>query len=94
VRTVDEQVGGAQDRVVEVEALGESEGVESFLVGLDDDPVTRAVAILGLLADRIAAVETAINRAAGPPHLMANSVARHAASHFVWISRSLVRVCR
>jgi hypothetical protein len=78
VRTVDEQVGGAQDRVVEVEALGEFEGVESFLVGLDGDPVTRAVAILGLLADRIAAVETAINRAADPPHLMANSVARYA----------------
>ncbi|MEH0547927.1 hypothetical protein QA802_34130 [Streptomyces sp. B21-105] len=30
------QVGGAQDGVVEIEALGEFRGVESFLVGLDD----------------------------------------------------------
>ncbi|MFI5554810.1 DNA repair ATPase [Streptomyces sp. NPDC051738] len=49
------------------------------LGGPDDDPFTRAVAILGLLADRVAAVETAINRAADPRHLMANPVARHAA---------------
>ncbi|MER7895723.1 DNA repair ATPase [Streptomyces sp. NPDC096046] len=49
------------------------------LGGPDDDPVTRAVATLGLLADRIAAVETAINRAADPRHLMANPVGRHAA---------------
>ncbi|WP_046258507.1 DNA repair ATPase [Streptomyces sp. WM6386] len=34
------------------------------LGGPEDDPLTRAVATLGLLADRIAAVETAINRAA------------------------------
>lgn len=34
------------------------------LGGPDDDPLTRAVAALGLLADRIAAVETAIGRAA------------------------------
>ncbi|MGW0495945.1 DNA repair ATPase [Streptomyces sp. NPDC003007] len=49
------------------------------LGGPDDDPVTRAVATLGLLADRIAAVETAINRAADPRHLKANPIARHAA---------------
>ncbi|KOU58213.1 DNA repair ATPase [Streptomyces sp. MMG1533] len=36
------------------------------LGGPDDDPLVRAVATLGLLADRIGAVETAINRAAGP----------------------------
>ncbi|MFH9608407.1 DNA repair ATPase [Streptomyces sp. NPDC017448] len=36
------------------------------LGGPDGDPVTRAVAALGLLADRVAAVETAIRRAAGP----------------------------
>ncbi|MDH6515525.1 hypothetical protein M2163_007496 [Streptomyces sp. SAI-135] len=36
--------------------------------GPDDDPLTRAVATLGLLADRIAAVETAIDRATAPRH--------------------------
>ncbi|MFF8552612.1 DNA repair ATPase [Streptomyces sp. NPDC015501] len=36
------------------------------LGGPDGDPLTRAVAALGLLADRIAAVETAIRRAADP----------------------------
>ncbi|MGW6906704.1 DNA repair ATPase [Streptomyces sp. NPDC054940] len=45
----------------------------------DDDPLTRAIAALGLLADRVAAVETAINRAADPRHLMTNPIARHAA---------------
>ncbi|MFF5522915.1 DNA repair ATPase [Streptomyces coeruleorubidus] len=48
------------------------------LGGPDDDPLARAVAALGLLADRIAAVETAINRAADPRHLTANPPARHA----------------
>ncbi|MEV6113546.1 DNA repair ATPase [Streptomyces sp. NPDC052109] len=33
------------------------------LGGRDDDPLTRAIAALGLLADRVAAVETAITRA-------------------------------
>ncbi|MFD4233793.1 DNA repair ATPase [Streptomyces sp. NPDC058542] len=41
------------------------------LGGPDGDPMTRAVAALGLLADRIAAVETAIQRAADPRHLPA-----------------------
>jgi hypothetical protein len=36
------------------------------LGGPDDEPLTRAVATLGLLADRIAAVETAITRATAP----------------------------
>ncbi|MFF7546246.1 DNA repair ATPase [Streptomyces canus] len=49
------------------------------LGGPDDDPLTRAVATLGLLADRIAAVESAINRAADPRHPIANPTARHAA---------------
>ncbi|MFE6914716.1 DNA repair ATPase [Streptomyces rubiginosohelvolus] len=40
------------------------------LGGPDGDPMTRAVAALGLLADRIAAVETAIQRAADPRHLL------------------------
>ncbi|MEU6505708.1 DNA repair ATPase [Streptomyces sp. NPDC046942] len=35
------------------------------LGGPEDDPVTRAVAALGLLADRVAAVESAINRVRG-----------------------------
>ncbi|MFD9845392.1 DNA repair ATPase [Streptomyces parvus] len=43
------------------------------LGGPDGDPVTRAVAALGLLADRIAAVETAIQRAADPRHLLAGA---------------------
>ncbi|WP_405954902.1 DNA repair ATPase [Streptomyces phaeochromogenes] len=51
------------------------------LGGPDNDPLTRAVATLGLLADRIAAVETAINRAADPRHLIANPTARHAPGH-------------
>ncbi|WP_405190568.1 DNA repair ATPase [Streptomyces anulatus] len=41
------------------------------LGGPDGDPMTRAVAALGLLADRIAAVETAIQRAADLRHLLA-----------------------
>ncbi|MDX3611710.1 DNA repair ATPase [Streptomyces europaeiscabiei] len=49
------------------------------LGGPEDDQLTRAVAALGLLADRIAAVESAINRAADPRHLIANPTARHAA---------------
>ncbi|MET8375633.1 DNA repair ATPase [Streptomyces microflavus] len=44
------------------------------LGGPDGDPMTRAVAALGLLADRIAAVETAIQRAADPRHLLAGPV--------------------
>ncbi|MGW0844625.1 DNA repair ATPase [Streptomyces sp. NPDC002787] len=49
------------------------------LGGPDNDPLTRAIAALGLLADRVAAVETAINRAADPRYLVANPAARHAA---------------
>ncbi|MEU8626093.1 DNA repair ATPase [Streptomyces sp. NPDC048669] len=41
------------------------------LGGPDGDPMTRAVAALGLLADRIAAVESAISRAADPRQLLA-----------------------
>ncbi|MFI2631768.1 DNA repair ATPase [Streptomyces collinus] len=48
------------------------------LGGTEDDQLARAVAALGLLADRIAAVETAINRAGDPRHLVMNSTARHA----------------
>jgi hypothetical protein len=36
------------------------------LGGADGDPVARAVAALGLLADRIAAVESAITRVTDP----------------------------
>ncbi|MFG2026293.1 DNA repair ATPase [Streptomyces sp. NPDC048825] len=49
------------------------------LGGPDGDPLTRAVAALGLLADRVAAVESAITRATDPRHFMANPAARHAA---------------
>ncbi|WP_405529741.1 DNA repair ATPase [Streptomyces canus] len=48
------------------------------LGGPEGDQVARAVAALGLLGDRIAAVETAINRAIGPSHLLAHPTARHA----------------
>ncbi|MGW6653143.1 DNA repair ATPase [Streptomyces sp. CB02130] len=43
------------------------------LGGPDGDPMSRAVAALGLLADRIAAVETAIQRAADPRHPLAGT---------------------
>ncbi|MEV0226607.1 DNA repair ATPase [Streptomyces sp. NPDC050704] len=49
------------------------------LGGPEGDPLTRAVAALGLLADRVAAVESAITRATDPRHLIANPAARHAA---------------
>ncbi|WP_329600104.1 DNA repair ATPase [Streptomyces pseudovenezuelae] len=49
------------------------------LGGPDSDPLTRAVAALGLLADRVAAVETAIDRASDPRRLTATPDARHAA---------------
>ncbi|MDH2387782.1 DNA repair ATPase [Streptomyces sp. HNM0663] len=42
------------------------------LGGAEDDPMARAVAALGLLADRVAAVESAIVRAADPRHLLAS----------------------
>ncbi|MFF3137869.1 DNA repair ATPase [Streptomyces mirabilis] len=48
------------------------------LGGTEEAPLTRAVAALGLLADRISAVETAIDRAADPRHPMASPTARHA----------------
>lgn len=48
------------------------------LGGPVDDPLARAVAALGLLADRVASVETAITRAADPRHALANPMARHA----------------
>ncbi|MFM9373038.1 DNA repair ATPase [Streptomyces sp. Da 82-17] len=48
------------------------------LGGSGDDPVTHAVAALDLLADRLAAVESAITRAADPRHALANPSARHA----------------
>ncbi|MFF4287645.1 DNA repair ATPase [Streptomyces sp. NPDC001633] len=49
------------------------------LGGAEDDPALRAVAALGLLADRLAAVESALTRAADPRALMANPNGRHAA---------------
>ncbi|MGW4298439.1 DNA repair ATPase [Streptomyces sp. NPDC004376] len=45
------------------------------LGGPEDDPLTRAVAALGLLADRVAAVESAIDRATAPR----TTLARHTA---------------
>ncbi|MFF8191821.1 DNA repair ATPase [Streptomyces bobili] len=49
------------------------------LGGSGDDPLSRAVAALGLLADGITAVETAITRATDPRHLLTRPVGRHAA---------------
>ncbi|MBW5480784.1 DNA repair ATPase [Streptomyces bambusae] len=48
------------------------------LGGPDGDPLTRAIAALGLLADRVASVESAITRATDPRHALANPAARHA----------------
>ncbi|MFF5010989.1 DNA repair ATPase [Streptomyces phaeochromogenes] len=48
------------------------------LGGAEGDPLSKAVAALGLLADRVAAVESAITRATNPRHLIANPTARHA----------------
>ncbi|MFD7388802.1 DNA repair ATPase [Streptomyces sp. NPDC059852] len=45
------------------------------LGGPEDDQLTRAVAALGLLADRVAAVESAITRAADPRHLLTRPAA-------------------
>nr|WSW42447.1 DNA repair ATPase [Streptomyces sp. NBC_01001]WSW63111.1 DNA repair ATPase [Streptomyces sp. NBC_00998] len=49
------------------------------LGGSGDDPLSRAVAALGLLADRVAAVENAITRATDPRHLPIRPNGRHAA---------------
>ncbi|WP_405541471.1 DNA repair ATPase [Streptomyces phaeochromogenes] len=48
------------------------------LGGPEGNPLSKAVAALGLLADRVAAVESAITRATDPRHLIANPAARHA----------------
>ncbi|WP_405956774.1 DNA repair ATPase [Streptomyces phaeochromogenes] len=48
------------------------------LGGPEGNPLSKAVAALGLLADRVAAVESAITRATDPRHLIANPTARHA----------------
>ncbi|WP_199551450.1 DNA repair ATPase [Streptomyces sp. N35] len=50
---------------------------ERALGGPQDDPVSRAVAALGLLADRVAAVESAIVRVADPRHVLSNPHGRH-----------------
>ncbi|MFB7340240.1 DNA repair ATPase [Streptomyces hydrogenans] len=47
------------------------------LGGTAGDPLSRAVAALGLLADRITAVEAAINRATDPRRLLARPTERH-----------------
>lgn len=54
---------------VRAEALG----------GPESDPFTRAVAALGLLADRVASVESAITRANASRQAFVNPAARHAA---------------
>ncbi|MFI2780209.1 DNA repair ATPase [Streptomyces sp. ALB3] len=59
------EVTGAYTRT---QALGGSAG----------DPLARAVAALGLLADRITAVEAAITRATDPRHPLAHPAGRHA----------------
>ncbi|MFI5867955.1 DNA repair ATPase [Streptomyces sp. NPDC051546] len=48
------------------------------LGGPEADPLTRAVAALGLLADRVASVESAITRATDPRHTQDRPAARHA----------------
>ncbi|GGW17845.1 hypothetical protein GCM10010501_40090 [Streptomyces libani subsp. rufus] len=51
------------------------------LGGPGEDQIVRAVAALGLLADRVAAVEAAITRAADPRTLLAQPRGRHASGH-------------
>ncbi|MDI9830887.1 DNA repair ATPase [Streptomyces sp. KAU_LT] len=51
------------------------------LGGPEDDQLTRAVAALGLLADRIAAVESAITRATDPRHLLTRPAATAREEH-------------
>ncbi|WP_327255864.1 DNA repair ATPase [Streptomyces sp. NBC_01244] len=59
------------------------------LGGSADDPLSRAVAALGLLADRVAAVESAITRATDPRHhLLARPNGRHAAHAECSLSRT------
>ncbi|MFI2369416.1 DNA repair ATPase [Streptomyces sp. NPDC018833] len=53
--------------------------VRAQALGGSDDSLGRAVAALGLLADRIAAVETAITRATDPRHLLSRPPTPHAA---------------
>lgn len=48
------------------------------LGGPEEAPLVRAVAALGLLADRVASVENAITRATDPRPALANPAARHA----------------
>jgi hypothetical protein len=67
---------------VRAQALGGPEGDHPTAFGWGDPhlaALARAVAALGLLADRIAAIESAINRAGDPRNLAANTAARHAA---------------
>ncbi|MFE7994880.1 ATP-binding protein, partial [Streptomyces shenzhenensis] len=49
------------------------------LGGPAEEPMARAVAALGLLADRLAAVESALTRAVAPVTPPADPRARHAA---------------
>lgn len=67
---------------VRTQALGGPDGdpsPSSQLRSSRGDPISRAVAALGLLADRIAAVETAIQRAADPRRLLAEPTSRPSA---------------
>ncbi|MFL5994937.1 MAG: DNA repair ATPase [Streptomyces sp.] len=67
---------------VRTQALGGPESDPSPTWGRGDPhlaALARAVAALGLLADRVAAVESAINRAADPRHVIADTAGRHAA---------------
>jgi len=64
------------------QALGGPDGDPPPTFGRGDPhlaALAKAVAALRLLADRVAAVESAITHAADPRHLMANPTARHAA---------------
>ena len=63
-----ERKAAVDSAYVRTQALGGPEG----------DAASRAVGALGLLADRIAAVEAAIERAAGPRHPVTDARPRHA----------------
>ncbi|WEV26387.1 DNA repair ATPase [Streptomyces sp. 71268] len=67
--------GGGEDAVADVgEGGGAPVGVGASGAGLGE-----AVAVLGVLADRIAAVEAAITRATDPRHLLSQPTGRHVA---------------
>ncbi|MBJ3812683.1 DNA repair ATPase [Streptomyces flavofungini] len=72
------EVKNAHVRTTALGGAEEDPSPSSRLRSSKGDPMVRAVDALGLLADRVLAVEKAIARAADPRHVLANPNARHA----------------